>query len=101
VQISWQWGEGEVSLQKKESKKSPFRISAHTKRLLDKTSPRQNVSIQNVSTHNVSLTKRLLNDTSPVTKLLRHKTSPVQFYNDPDKLLYNNSQIEFSPLQFG
>jgi hypothetical protein len=50
--------------------------AAHTKRLLNKTSPRQNVSIQNVYTHNVSLTKRLLNETSPVTKRLRNKTSP-------------------------
>jgi hypothetical protein len=47
-----------------------------TKRLLDKTSPRQNISKQNVYTHNVSLTKRLLNETSPVTKRLRNKTSP-------------------------
>jgi hypothetical protein len=44
---------------------------AHTKHLLDKTSP-----LQNVYTHNVSLTKRLLNETSLVTKCLRNKTSP-------------------------
>jgi hypothetical protein len=36
-----------------------------------KTSPRQNVSIQNVF-----VTKRLRNGTSPVTKRLRNKTSP-------------------------
>jgi hypothetical protein len=36
-----------------------------------KTSPRQNVSI-----HNVSVTERLHNKTSLVTKRLRHKTSP-------------------------
>jgi hypothetical protein len=56
-------------------------IGAHTKRLLDKTSPRQNVSIQNVYTHNVSLTKRLLKETSPVTKRLRNKTSPRLIFN--------------------
>jgi hypothetical protein len=60
---------------------------------------------------NVSLTKslhtkrlyaqRLLNETSPVTKYLRHKTSPGQYCNGPDKLLYNNSRIEFSLLRFG
>jgi hypothetical protein len=53
---------------------------AHTKRLLYKTSPLQNVSIQNVYTHNVSLTKRLLNETSPVTKRLRNTTSPRLFF---------------------
>jgi hypothetical protein len=53
-------------------------FGAHTKRLLDKTSPLQNVSIQNVYTHKVSLTKRLLNETSPVTKRLHNKTSPRQ-----------------------
>jgi hypothetical protein len=39
-----------------------------------KTFPRQNVSIQNVYTHNVSLPKRLRNETSPVTKCLRKKS---------------------------
>jgi hypothetical protein len=43
-----------------------------------KTSPRQNVTIQNVYTHNVSLTKRLRNETSPVTKRLGNKTYPGQ-----------------------
>jgi hypothetical protein len=62
-------------------------LGAHTKRLLDKTSPRQNVSIQNVYTHNVSLTKRLLHETSPVTKRLRNKTSTwAIFWKGPDKL---------------
>jgi hypothetical protein len=51
-------------------------FGAHTKRLLDQLSPLQNVSIQNVYTHNVSLTKHLLNETSPVTERLRNKTSP-------------------------
>jgi hypothetical protein len=47
-----------------------------------KMSPLQkNISIQNVFTHNVSLTKRLLNETSPVTKRLRNKTSPRQLCN--------------------
>jgi hypothetical protein len=45
-------------------------MGAHTKRLLDKMSPRKKGSIQNVITHNVSLTKRLRNETSPVTKRL-------------------------------
>jgi hypothetical protein len=57
--------------------KSPLN-GAHTKRLRDKTSPRQNVAIQNVYTHNVSLTKRLRNEKSPVTKRLRNQTSPGQ-----------------------
>jgi hypothetical protein len=41
---------------------------AHTKHLLDKT--------------NVSLTKRLHNETSPVTKRLRNKTSPLQILSN-------------------
>jgi hypothetical protein len=36
----------------------------------------QNVSIQNVYTHNVSLAKHLLNRTSPITKRLLNITSP-------------------------
>jgi hypothetical protein len=59
---------------------------AHTKRLLEKTSPRQNVSIQNVYTHNVSLSKRLRHETSPVTKRLPNKTSPGLCVNARDKL---------------
>jgi hypothetical protein len=53
-----------------------LKTSHTTKRLLNKTSPLQNVSIQNVYTHNVYLTKRLLNETSPVTERLRNKMSP-------------------------
>jgi hypothetical protein len=69
---------------------------AHTKRLLYKTSPWQNVSIQNVYTHNVSFTKRLLDETSPVKKRFRNKASPGQFCNGPNKLPYcNKSRIVF------
>jgi hypothetical protein len=57
-----------------------------TKRLLNKTSPQQNVSIQNVYTHNVSLTKRLRNQTSPVTKRLRNETSPRHIFIVLDRL---------------
>jgi regulator of replication initiation timing len=66
---------------------------AHTKRLLDETSPRQNVSIQNVYTHNVSLTKRLRNETSPVTKRLRNKTSPRHIFNVLHRLFKNGCRI--------
>jgi hypothetical protein len=79
---------------------------AHTKRLLDKTSPRQNISIQNVYTHNVSLTKRLRNETFPETKRLRNetfpetkrlrnKTSPRHIFNVLDWLFKNGCRIEF------
>jgi hypothetical protein len=65
-----------------------------TKRLLNKTSPQQNVSIQNVSTHNVSLTKRLRNETSPVTKRLRNKTSPGQIWlNNSSVQSYNHFSV--------
>jgi 23S rRNA maturation mini-RNase III len=77
-----------------------------TKRLLDKTSPRQNVSIQNVSiqnvyTHSVSLTKHILNETSPVTKRLRNKTSPRHIFNVLDRLYQNSCRIEFCLLWLG
>jgi hypothetical protein len=76
-------------------------FGAHTKRLLDKTSPRQNVSIHNVYTHNVSLTKRLLNETSPVTKRLRNKTSPRHIFIVLDRLFKNSFRIEFCLLWLG
>jgi hypothetical protein len=60
---------------------------AHTKRP-HKTSPRQNVSIQNVS-----ITKRLRNRTSPVTKCLRNKTSPEQNVSVTKHLRINNIRI--------
>jgi hypothetical protein len=60
-----------------------------------KTSPRQNVSIKNVYTHNVSLTKRLLNEMSPVTKRLHNKTSPRHIFNVLDRLFKNICRIEF------
>jgi hypothetical protein len=75
--------------------------AAHTKRLLNKTSPRQNVSIQNVYTHNVSLTKRLLNETSPVTKRLRNKTSPRLIFNVLHRLFKIVCRIEFCLLWLG
>jgi hypothetical protein len=66
---------------------------AHTKRLLAKTSPRQNVSIQNVYAHNASLTKRLCNETSPVTKRLCKKTSPRPIFNILDSLFKNSCRL--------
>jgi hypothetical protein len=70
-----------------------FTRGAHTKRLLDKMSPRQNVSIQNVYAHNVSLTKRLRNETSPVTKRLLNKTSPRHIFNILDILFKNSFRL--------
>jgi hypothetical protein len=74
---------------------------AHTKRLRDKTSPRQYVSIQNVYTHNVSLTKRLLKETSPVTKRLRNKMSPRLIFNVLHRLFKIVCRIEFCLLWLG